>query len=35
MDAYLIVGDGRDVPAGVPASRVLGSVGDLETRLVR
>ena len=35
MDAYLIVGDGQDVPAGVPASRRLGTVGNLATRLVR
>jgi putative hydrolase of the HAD superfamily len=35
MDAYLIAGDGLDIPAGVPASRRLGSVLDLETRLVR
>jgi putative hydrolase of the HAD superfamily len=35
MDAYLIVGDGLDVPAEVPASRRLGTVGDLEARLVR
>jgi putative hydrolase of the HAD superfamily len=35
MDAYLIVRDGPDAPAGVPASRRLGSVLDLEARLVR
>jgi putative hydrolase of the HAD superfamily len=33
MDAWLIVGDGREVPAEVPASRRLASVLDLETRL--
>lgn len=33
MDAYLIVGDGREVPSEVPASRRLGSVLDLTTRL--
>lgn len=33
MDAYLVVGDRRDVPADVPASRRLASVVDLTTRL--
>jgi putative hydrolase of the HAD superfamily len=35
MDAYLIVGDGRDVPVEVPASQRLGTVGDLSARLDR
>jgi putative hydrolase of the HAD superfamily len=35
MRAYLIVGDGRDAPSEVPASRRLRTVLDLATRLDR